>query len=30
MRQCGFADGNTANWVWNGAANNSTSTGPAL
>lgn len=24
-----FGDGNTASWVWNGAANNSTSTGPA-
>lgn len=24
-----YADGNTANWVWNGTANNSTSTGPA-
>jgi hypothetical protein len=23
-----FADGNTANWIWNGSANNSTSTGP--
>jgi prepilin-type N-terminal cleavage/methylation domain-containing protein len=25
-----YADGNTANWVWNGTANNATSTGPAL
>lgn len=25
-----FGDGNSANWVWNGTANNSTSTGPAL
>ena len=25
-----YADGNTANWVWNGTLNNSTSTGPAL
>ncbi len=25
-----YADGNSANWVWNGAQNNSTSTGPAL
>ncbi len=25
----GFADGNTANWIWNGTANASTSTGPA-
>jgi len=23
-----YADGNTTNWVWNGATNNSTSTGP--
>jgi prepilin-type N-terminal cleavage/methylation domain-containing protein len=23
-----YADGNTANWIWNGTANNSTSTGP--
>lgn len=26
----GYADGNTVNWIWNGTANNSTSTGPAL
>jgi len=26
----GYADGNTANWVWNGTTNNSTSTGPAI
>jgi prepilin-type N-terminal cleavage/methylation domain-containing protein len=26
----GFADGTTANWVWNGTVNNSTSTGPAV
>jgi prepilin-type N-terminal cleavage/methylation domain-containing protein len=26
----GYADGETDNWVWNGAANSSTSTGPAL
>lgn len=25
-----FADGNTANWIWNGTVNNSTSTGPAV
>jgi prepilin-type N-terminal cleavage/methylation domain-containing protein len=25
-----YADGNTANWVWNGTVNNSTSTGPGL
>jgi prepilin-type N-terminal cleavage/methylation domain-containing protein len=25
-----YADGNTANWVWNGTANNSTSTGPPV
>lgn len=25
-----FADGSSSNWVWNGTANNSTSTGPAL
>lgn len=25
-----FADGNSANWVWNGTADNSTSTGPPL
>lgn len=25
-----YADGNTANWVWNGTPGNSTSTGPAL
>lgn len=25
-----FADGNSSDWVWNGAVNNSTSTGPAL
>lgn len=25
-----FADGNSTDWVWNGAVNNSTSTGPAL
>lgn len=25
-----FADGNSAGWAWNGAPNNSTSTGPAL
>ena len=25
-----FADGDTANWMWNGTANNSTSKGPAL
>lgn len=25
----GFADGSTANWVWNGTANSSSSTGPA-
>lgn len=25
----GYGDGNTANWVWNGTANTSTSTGPA-
>lgn len=24
-----YADGNTASWIWNGASNNSTSTGPA-
>ncbi len=24
----GYADGHTSNWVWNGAINNSTSTGP--
>lgn len=24
----GYADGNTANWAWNGTTNNSTSTGP--
>lgn len=23
-----YADGNTSNWIWNGTANNSTSTGP--
>jgi prepilin-type N-terminal cleavage/methylation domain-containing protein len=27
--QYNFADGNTTNWVWNGTANTSTSTGPA-
>ena len=26
----GYADGNSAGWVWNGAAANSTSSGPAL
>ena len=26
----GYADGNSADWVWNGPANNSTSTGPTL
>lgn len=26
----GYADGSSPNWVWNGAANASTSTGPAL
>lgn len=26
----GYADGDTANWIWNGAANNATSTGPPL
>ena len=26
----GYADGNSANWIWNGSPNNSTSTGPAL
>ncbi|MNQ97110.1 hypothetical protein D3C85_1127410 [compost metagenome] len=25
----GYADGSTLNWIWNGTANNSTSTGPA-
>ena len=25
-----YADGNSTNWVWNGTANNATSTGPAL
>jgi len=25
-----FADGNSANWIWNGTTNNSTSTGPPL
>jgi general secretion pathway protein G len=25
-----YADGNTANWIWNGATDNSTSTGPPL
>ncbi|MBC7868729.1 carbohydrate binding domain-containing protein [Candidatus Saccharibacteria bacterium] len=25
-----FGDGNSPNWTWNGASNNSTSTGPAL
>lgn len=25
-----YADGNSANWVWNGTVNNSTSTGPPL
>jgi len=25
-----YGDGNSANWVWNGTPNNSTSTGPAL
>lgn len=25
----GYADGNSTDWVWNGTANNSTSTGPA-
>ena len=25
-----FADGRTTNWIWNGAANNSTSTGPPI
>lgn len=25
-----YADGNSSNWVWNGTANNSTSTGPPL
>lgn len=25
-----FADGNSPNWIWNGAPNSSTSTGPAL
>jgi prepilin-type N-terminal cleavage/methylation domain-containing protein len=28
--QYNFADGNTTNWVWNGTANNSTSTGPSV
>lgn len=28
--QYNYADGNSANWVWNGSANSSTSTGPAL
>ncbi len=26
----GYADGNSANWVWNNALNNSTSTGPPI
>jgi hypothetical protein len=26
----GYADGNTTNWVWNGTANNATSTGPPV
>ena len=26
----GYADGSSANWVWNGTANASTSTGPPL
>jgi len=26
----GFADGNTAAWIWNGTTNSSTSTGPAI
>lgn len=26
----GYADGSSANWLWNGTPNNSTSTGPAL
>ncbi|MBL8159833.1 carbohydrate binding domain-containing protein [Candidatus Saccharibacteria bacterium] len=26
----GYADGNAANWIWNGTAGSSTSTGPAL
>ncbi len=25
-----YADGNSRNWIWNGTANNSTSTGPAI
>lgn len=25
-----YADGNSTNWIWNGTANNSSSTGPAL
>jgi hypothetical protein len=25
-----YADGDTSNWVWNGTAHSSTSTGPAL
>lgn len=25
-----YADGNSSNWIWNGTANNSTSTGPPL
>ena len=25
-----YADGDSANWIWNGTANNATSTGPAL
>lgn len=28
--QYNFADGNTTNWVWNGTANSSTSTGPSV
>ncbi|MDN5275378.1 MAG: hypothetical protein JWN33_27 [Candidatus Saccharibacteria bacterium] len=24
-----YADGNSANWIWNGTANNSSSTGPS-
>ena len=28
--QDNYADGNSSNWVWNGTANNSTSTGPPL
>jgi len=28
--QYNYADGNSSNWIWNGTANNSTSTGPPL